>query len=364
MEVFLAYEDSLRMLRYARGSQTLLLCDPMPDLCPTDPPRNLDLVRRALPSQLFSPCPTNPLCVRVWDDAARCQVSAFRTAPNLSRLPPGSYREVLTLAGDPLLCLPDQTVHVFVESAGMSLLSASRSLELRVRQGRMGRDDAAVRLAAFAMELAGSYARDPESPAQGEVAYGVQSAGPVGEMSRFLEEAARLKGLRLARRAVSYANDGSGSAMETLWYLVFCLPPRLGGAHLPRPLQNAPVEWPDGVRPLSCHQVLTPDFLWPAYHCVAEHDGRDHLGELAFFEDRDRARDYELLGLGYLPLTRRDLRSTEAARLVLAQMAHLFGPHEEPAFARRMERILGSPEVDAARGHLISLLKPPAAPHA
>lgn len=358
MELFLAYEDSLKMLRHVRRSEVLMLSDALS--CPhaPEPPRDLALMRRALPSQLLSVQAGAPLRLRAWDDANRCQSAALKMTPNLARLPQGSYREVLTLAGDPLFCAGPQVVHVYVESAGLTLLSAARSLERRVQGGRSDRDEATLRLAAFAMELAGSYVRDPTAPSQGGIAYEADAVGSVAGMSSFLEEASQLKGLRLARRALPYASDGSGSAMETLWFLIFCLPPGLGGAHLARPLQNAAVDWPDDVRSISCHGVLTPDFLWPEHRLVAEHDGKDHLSELAFFEDRDRARDYELLGLGYLPLTKRDLRSTEAARSVLRQVAHLFEPYEPPCFERRMRRILEDPEVDAARARLISLLKP------
>lgn len=361
MDAFLAYGDSLRMLRCARRSDEL-------DLVPCDAyvraasgRVDLPLLTEALAGMVPTPTPGRPVALRCSDDASRSQSALVRSVPNLSSLPEGSYLEVATKEGGPLVARDDVTVHVFVEAPALALVGAARLLQRAIRSGQLSRDAALVRLTALAMELCGTYARDSEHPLTGEVAHNLESIGHLDAVRPWLADARSLHGLPLARRAASWANDGSNSTMETLWYLVFCLPPRFGGLHLPRPLQNVSLEWPESVRELACHERMRPDFHWPGYRTVCEHLGGDHEGFDAVVEDSGRARDYELCDISYLPLTKQDLRDEPAARALLAQLVRVIEPHETISFRRRMRRALSDPDVIAARRVLLAQLLPPRA---
>lgn len=175
------------------------------------------------------------------------------------------------------------------------------------------------------MELCGIYARDPCAPLVGPVAYELETISSVHESMELLDELKGRRGVSLARRALKYANDGSGSVMETFWYGVFCLPPRLGGSNLPRPLQNAPLEWSLDVANVVSHERMRPDFYWSQYNTACEHQGGDHARETALAEDSRRARDYELCGIHYLPHeARRPKRRGGTRHLVPAIPYHLF----------------------------------------
>lgn len=362
MDVFLAYEDSLRMLRHVRQSSELMLSDTDIRPCKVEKAAvDVSFLVRALPRQIFSPSKVRPVSLRFWDDASRSRNAVVRAIPNLGKLPVGSYREVLARTGSPCVAVGNQVAHVFVESPGLSVVSAARTLETKVGRGKLSHNAALVRLNALAMELCGSYVRSPCAPWQDECVYGLEPVGTVAEIMSYVTGAQSLHGLRLARRAVSYANDGSASPMETLWYSAFCLPPRLGGLHLARPLQNVELEWPHEVRERVSHIAMRPDFFWPDHKVAMEYDSLLHVDERALVEDRRRARDYELCGIAYLPVTTEDARDGGAVKAFLYQLVEAFNPHEDRAFRRRMHRILGDAEVDAARNVLLSQSMPPRA---
>lgn len=360
MDVFLAYEDSLRALRAVRRDDALMLapCETSTlgeDHGRVDRPELVEALAPLLPP----PTTARPVSLRFADDAHRSQVACVRSVPNLAALPGGAYLEVLTERGDPFRACGAETTRLFVEAPPLALVGAARTLAGAQRAGAMSRDVALVRLVALAMELCGTYARDPWSPRVGDVAHNLDAIAAVGDVRSWLDAAPPLHGIALARRAAAWANDGSNSAIETLWYLAFCLPPRLGGIHLDRPLQNVAIEWPDAVRDVVSHERMRPDFYWPAYATACEHLGGDHEGAEAVAEDSNRARDYELCHISYLPLTKRDLRGEEAVRAALAQVVEVIKGHESPAFARRMRRLLTDPAVMDARRVLLAQLMPP-----
>ena len=359
MNLFLAYTDSLKVLRHARRSDDLMLVPANHLSLKDDTSVDVGLLGDMLPQGLVVPTRGHPLSLRFPGDAARSQSALVSSSPNLATLPTGSYLEVLSADGDPSPFSRDHGGHVLVESAPLSLVSAAQSLYRSVAQGRITERAALIRLSAFAMELCGSYARDPARPGTGDILYDLDPLAGVEDLRRALRGMPRLHGAKLARRAAGLANDGSGSAMETLWYFAFCLPPRLGGIHLERPLQNVALEWPEGTRELACHDRLRPDFHWPRYGRVGEYDSELHKNPSAFYEDRNRAKDYALCHLGYFPITDKDTADGPAMLAFLRQFVKSLEDVETAAFFRRMRRILNDPEVDAARVVLHSLLMPP-----
>lgn len=362
MNVFLAHEDSLKLLRHARRDKSLSLVA-APVSCADPELLHIEAgpLLRALPHGLFRPSRLRPLSVRSLDSARRSQCSVVRASPNLAALPPGAYLEVVRADGGALLADEPGPVRVFVESGGLALLSGARALGRAVRLERMTPRAALIRLVAFGMELCGSYGRDPGMPSAGEVLYDLPPVCMASELGELVDQLAGMHGAPLARRAAGYVNDGSGSAMETFWYLAFCLPPSLGGASFERPLQNVTLEWPPGVRARACHDRLTPDFHWPRYRSVGEYDSELHKSEDAFYEDRDRAKDYGLCDLAYFPITDLDAQSLESMKRLLGQLGARFARYEGPSFARRLEQTMADSEVDSAREVLRSVLLPPQA---
>ena len=358
MNLYLAGDDSLKLLRHARQSDDLML---VPAPLPGEKERCVDsaCLSGMLPADLLVPTPMHPLELWFPDAGSRCQSRLVRAHVCPTALPEGSYLEVLDARGDPSPFSASHEGHVYVESVALTLLSAARMLYGQVTRDRLSTNAALIRLSALAMELCGLYARDPLAPATGQMAYDLPQIASVCEAARLLDQLGGSPGVKLARRAAAYANDGSGSAMETLWYFAFCLPPRLGGIHLERPLQNVPIEWPPGARELACHERLRPDFHWPRYRRVCEYDSELHKNPRAFYEDRDRAKDYGLCELGYFPITDQDTASADAMLAFLRLFVRSIEGAEDDNFRRRMRRVLGDPQVNAARSLLRALLVPP-----
>ena len=357
--ICLAHADSLKMLRLARADPTLMLV-PANDRVLRDTEGSVDgkTILTALPGEVFQPT-ERPIELRFANAASRSRCSLVRSRSSLDMLPTGCYLEVLTIGGDPFHIKGGSVEHVLVEAPGFTLTSAADELCGLVSRGQLSQDSAFIRLVGLAMELCGIYARDPSMPLVGPVAHDLDPITSVGASVELLEELRGRRGVSLARRALACANDGSGSVMETFWYCVFCLPPRLGGSSLARPLQNAPLEWTSDVIDIVLHERMRPDFYWPQYETACEHQGRDHAGEAALAEDSRRARDYELCGIRYLPLTKRDARNEGTVRELLAQLFRIIASSEGPAFQRKAARILNDPDVRAARRVLLGQLLPP-----
>lgn len=102
----------------------------------------------------------------------------------------------------------------------------------------------------------------------------------------YLENASSIRGSRSAKRAVFAAAERSRSPMESEAFLLFTLPPRLGGYHLSRPLLNHPVALPGGER-------LEADLCWPDHRIVVEYFGEDdHTKPDSMRRDARRANAY------------------------------------------------------------------------
>ena len=359
--ICLAQSDSLKMLRLARADPTLVLV-PASERVLRDVGDSIGTedVLSSLPKGVFQP-EVRPVHMRFDDAPSRSRCMLVRSCSGLSAMPAASQLEVLSASGDPFFVSDNSLTHVLVEAPGLALASAATGHCGTVSRGRLSRESALIRLVGLAMELCGIYARDPCAPLVGPVAHDLEPLSSVRESLELLGELSGRRGVSLARRALAHANDGSGSVMETFWYGVFCLPPRLGGSNLAHPLQNTPLEWSKGIAEIVSHERMRPDFYWPQYETACEHQGGDHTDEVALAEDSRRARDYELCGIHYLPLTKEDARDEATVRETLRQLFQVIAPYEGPAFLRKASRILNDDDVRASRRVLLGQLLPPRA---
>lgn len=300
----------------------------------------------------------SPVSLRFPDATSRIRSSRVSPSGNLSRLPSDAFLEILTSKGSPLITTKNQVIHVYIESPAMAVLSASTMLGKKLLSQNLSKRAALIRLTALAMEFTGSYSREPDNPLDGEVVYNLAPVSNVTSMTELLAEMKGIHGIKLARQALSYTNNDSGSPMETLWYLIFCLPSYYGGLHMKRPLQNHPIAWPKGINEISCHQKIRPDFYWPQYRTACEYESKFHRNEEAFYEDRARARDYELCKIACLPITDRESQSNYAIKTFLNQLVSTIRPYADSAFRRKMTRLLSDPQLDNNREILLAQLHP------
>ena len=192
-------------------------------------------------------------------------------------------------------------------------------------------------------------------------------------IAAYISDAARMWGLKRARAAVPFLAEGSASPMESAAYLMLCLPHRMGGYALPRPLLNARV-YVDGsgeIRPREVEEqcdatvatrLTRPagridiarrdeqgreyfecDLAWPQAGLVVDYHGRSAHG--AWSEvSHDLRRGNILLSCGYdyLVMTKETLGDTGRLAEFAESVAMRLGAGLHPQageFARR-QRVL------------------------
>ena len=178
MDFYLARNDSLRMLRWARRQKGVCL---LAHAVAGEPglkmgrPSRADLLRlgEKLPREVAGALRGGRVCLHFGAREGKSQSSLARVTPSSAAPDPAAFLEVALDDGAPLWSDDASGDRIFVEGPALSLVSCGLDLERRVSSGSMKRAAAMVRASAFAMELAGTYCRDPADPASGEVLYGL-----------------------------------------------------------------------------------------------------------------------------------------------------------------------------------------------
>ena len=88
------------------------------------------------------------------------------------------------------------------------------------------------------------------------------------------------RGGAMAFEALRWVIDGLNSPMETVLYLMLCLPRAWGGLGFPRPRANWSLEIPPELRKGWDKSHVIPDLFWPEFSLIAEYFGADaHAGK-------------------------------------------------------------------------------------
>lgn len=358
-DVFLAGKDSLRLLRAARCRQDLeIVAAPRAHLgashdCPD--PRELAVM---LPEELLPLSFDDPLELTFFERGTRSQSGLVHARCLLTQLPEGAFMEVVRTDGRAWEGIDGAEIRLFVESPPLSLIHAQQLLDRLPRDGALSPSAALIRLIALAMELCGSYARDPRDPASGPCVFDLEPVGTLAQLRAFLAEAHRLRGVKAARQAAIYALDGSGSPEETLLALAFSLPLSLGGIESPELVLNEPIAWPEGVARLVEHRTMRPDISFPGFATASEYNGLTHMDRRSFEEDQRRIRDYQLCGISVFPATYRDVSTPGSLATYLARVAHSIDAHGLRGYERRVRAALMDEGASHMRRVLLSQLLP------
>jgi hypothetical protein len=93
---------------------------------------------------------------------------------------------------------------------------------------------------------------------------------------RMLEKLAGHHGVNMAKRAASYIADGSESVMESITYMLLCLPRSLGGFGLPEALLNHTVPIKGKAGKATSKKLFRCDLYWPDAQVAVEYDSTLH----------------------------------------------------------------------------------------
>ena len=91
--------------------------------------------------------------------------------------------------------------------------------------------------------------------------------------------------------------DHLGSPYETILYLFLCLPRKLGGYGLPKPVANQPIAPKSREAHLVAQHNFYPDLFWPDKQLIVEYDSFKHHSTPKKTEhDARRRNDLESIG--------------------------------------------------------------------
>lgn len=178
------------------------------------------------------------------------------------------------------------------------------------------------------LELCGSFARDPNDPRNGTVAFDLAPVTSAEKIRSYIERCKNVRDLSYAAERAKYVLDNAWSPMEAILATLLRLPIGEYGYDLGELELNRRVEAPEQLRPYVEKTTRVPDILLKGTTVGVNYDGEVHFdleeiarraasGEdvAAAIDDArrkvvdDRRRDRDLLAQGYLvlPATSEDL---------------------------------------------------------
>ena len=191
------------------------------------------------------------------------------------------------------------------------------------------------RLIRIAYEVCGSYSIMAESW------QGFRERVPLATTRQLLAYAIRSKGIpgmQLVIRALKHVNDGSASPMETSLTMLLCLPGKLGGFGLPKPLLNHPLPLSEKLRIMTGRQQYVPDLYWPEGNVAVEYDGADyHSSEEQIADDLRRRNILTSLGITVIVVRKEQLRDWRELEHLARTVASFLGKRVRPRASNWMQ---------------------------
>ena len=198
-------------------------------------------------------------------------------------------------------------------------------------------------LIALGCELCGQYVLLPrEVTHPGSLDEMPKRLSPLTNTARietFLKAAGKARGKEKAIRALKYVVDGSRSPMETMVYMLLCLPVMLGGYGLPKPELNATIPLDDEARVIARRGHCEGDLCWPTAQLDIEYHGEVHVGSAQMKSDVGRELGIEHMGWRVLTITSPQVFDADQFEVVAKEAAAKIGKRlREAAFRATLQR--------------------------
>ena len=215
-------------------------------------------------------------------------------------------------------------------------------------------------LVALGMELCGTYRRNVELAHLGsnesgfETVYHVQPLTTPKRLQGFLGSVGSAAGVPTALKALDYVLPNSASPMETVLYLLLCLPRRLGGYALPKPVLNPSIVLSKAGRRYTVRNVAKPDLLWEHFRLDLEYDSDEFHGNERLADGSMRRKALERMQIEVVQLTAEEVLSTDLFHATALRLARRFGKrvraeHEGGFVERRAQLRASLLEADPTR---------------
>ena len=200
-----------------------------------------------------------------------------------------------------------------------------------------------IELIRFGTELCSAYVPHPFEP--GEVssyAGGILKRAPLTNVER-LKLLAPTFGVGNARsiaNALKWIVADSESPRETMLYMLLCLPYRLGGYGLPKPIMNCEIPLDHDESMMANRGSFRADLYWPEQRLDVEYDSTQfHLNEARMETDAVRRNVLNHKGIRVVSVTRNQMNNAIAFDNVARQIGNALGkriqPNPETFYERR-----------------------------
>lgn len=244
---------------------------------------------------LPSPSAEEPLHVLVPPSSARGRSKGIVSTVWGDVLPREAFRKVNSDA--------------YVSSPEFVFLQMARKLEL-------------IPLIELGMELCGTYRRNAEG---GLTTYDQPTLTTPRRIEQFLDAVGSAYGVSRARNALKYVAANSASPLETIVYLLLCLPRRLGGYAFPQPELNAAIKLSRRGRQHTLRRSSVPDLYWRVAKIDLECHGKMHELKERRAEDSMRRKALERMEVEVVELTYEEVRNQKLFRATVRRLAKKLG---------------------------------------
>ena len=184
-------------------------------------------------------------------------------------------------------------------------------------------------LIALGCELCGQYVLLPENVthpgALDEMPKRLSPLTNRGRIAAFLQAARHAKGKDKAIRALKYVVEGARSPMETMVYMLLCLPVAMGGFGLPKPEMNATIPLDDEARTIARRRHCEGDLCWPDVPLDIEYHGEVHVGAAQMKSDVGRELGIEHMGWRVITVTSPQVLDADQFEVVAKEAAAVIG---------------------------------------
>ena len=152
----------------------------------------------------------------------------------------------------------------------------------------------------------------------------------VDRLSAYVGMCARMPctfpGIRAAQRALGHIVDNSASPMETFDEMTMCLPYRMGGYGLPKPVMNPEIPLGDKAQRIAKQSRCYADMLWRDAWLDVEHQGgADHSSPEDALADRARVNGLQEMGFKVIELTAAQVEDLLAYEYIVTRIAKILG---------------------------------------
>ncbi len=148
----------------------------------------------------------------------------------------------------------------------------------------------------------------------------------VAQLEQYLIGAKGCRGFRKAMAALPHVVENSASPMETFDVMALCLPPRLGGYGLDKPLMNPEIPLNRRAARIAKKHVCYPDMCYLAIKLDIEHHGKlDHSDPQDQASDRARVNALKEMGFEVIELTIDQVADLQAFEYIVQRIARLLG---------------------------------------